>query len=87
MLRLRRQTGPVAEIPQRAGRQQRHLGRFATLDAAPAVHETSIDLRLPGCSLSLVVGVLRLVLTLVRTKPGETLRATVSMSDCNCASY
>jgi hypothetical protein len=23
----------------------------------------------------------------VRTKPGETLRATVSMSDCSCASY
>ncbi len=23
----------------------------------------------------------------VRTKPGETLRATVSMSDCNWASY
>ena len=23
----------------------------------------------------------------VRTKPGDTLRATVSMSDCNCESY
>ena len=27
------------------------------------------------------------VLLAVRTKPGETLRATVSMSDCNWASY
>ena len=26
------------------------------------------------------------VLCAVRTKPGETLRATVSISDCNCAS-
>jgi hypothetical protein len=28
----------------------------------------------------------RAVLAEVRTKPGETLRATVSMSDCSCAS-
>ena len=27
------------------------------------------------------------VLFEVRTKPGDTLRATVSISDCNCASY
>ena len=64
----------MAEVPVGARQDQRHLGRLATIDAAPAVHHTSSDARQPGCTLGRVGGVLRLVVTLVSTTPRASAR-------------
>ena len=66
----------MAEVPVGARQDQRHLGRLATIDAAPAVHHTSSDARQPGCTLGRVGGVLRLVVTLVSTTPRASARST-----------
>ena len=73
---MRRQAGTVAEVPGRAGKDDRHLGRFASSDATPAVHQPTIDARLPGGTLGRMAGVLRLVVTLVSTAPRASTRST-----------